>query len=75
MRINDEGREKKERRGRKEQKKKGIEAQSAKPPTSTRAIDALIGDGEQKGRRKKEENERNRERGPNPTTLNLSVAS
>ena len=45
---------------------------SAKPPTPTRAIDALIGDEEQN---EKQEKERNRMRGPNPITLGPSVVS
>ena len=40
-------------------KKKGNEGQRTKPPTPTRAIDALIGDEEQNGnRRKKKKKER-----------------
>ena len=35
-------------------KRKGIEAQRAKPPTLTQSIDALIGDEEQNGKQKKE---------------------
>ena len=46
-------REKKERQVRRE-KKKGIEAQMTKAPTSTRASDALIRDEEQNGKQKKE---------------------
>ena len=42
--------------------------QRAKPPTPTRAIDALIGDEEQN-------EEQNKERTPNPATLDHSVAS
>ena len=38
----------KERQGRRAKKRKGIEAQRAKPPTPTRAIDVLIRDDEQK---------------------------
>ena len=34
-------------------KKKGIEAQRAKPPTPPPGIDALIGDKEQNGKRRK----------------------
>ena len=40
-----------------------------KPFTPTRAIDALIGDEEQNG--KKKEKKRNREQVPNPATLVL----
>ena len=48
-------RNKKERQARRE-KNKGIKAQRVKP-TPTWAIDALIGDEEQKGKQKKEEKE------------------
>ena len=47
-------------------KKKGIEAEREKPFTTTRAVGALIGEEEKEG---------NKERAPNPTTLDLSVAS
>ena len=56
MKIN-----KKERQVGRTKKKKGIKAQRAKPPTQTRAFDALIGDEEQNGKQKKEEKERNRD--------------
>ena len=52
--------DKKERRVRRTKKNKGIEAQGVKPPTQTRAIDALIGEEEQNGKQKKEEKERGR---------------
>ena len=46
--INAKKRYKKERQVRRAKKKREIEAQRAKPPTPTRAIDVLIGDKEQK---------------------------
>ena len=45
-RTNDKEREKKEGDVRRAKKRKEIEAQRAKPPTPTQAIDALIGDEE-----------------------------
>ena len=45
-----------------------------KPPTPTRAVDALIGDEEQDEKQKKEK-ERNRERAPKPTIVDTSVTS
>ena len=57
----------KQRQGRRAKERKGIETQRAKPPTSARAIDPLIGDKEQK--------ERNRVRAPNAATLDTSVPS
>ena len=42
--INANERDKNERKVRKATKRKGVEAQRAKSPTPTRAIDALIGD-------------------------------
>ena len=52
-RVNAKERDKKERRGRRAKERKGIEAQRAKPPTPTRAIDALRGDIEQNEKEKK----------------------
>ena len=42
-----------ERQGRRAKKRKGIESHRAKPPTPSRAIDALIGDEEQNKKQKK----------------------
>ena len=52
-------------------KKKRIEAQRAKPRTPTPAIDELIGEEEQTGKKKV----RNRERVSNPATLDASISS
>ena len=41
-------------------KRKGIEAQMAKPPIPIRVIDALIGDEEQKEKQKKKKKETRR---------------
>ena len=41
-------------------KEKGGKGQRIKPPTPTRAVDALIGDEEQNGKQKKGVKERNR---------------
>ena len=49
--------------------KKGIEAQREKTPTSTQAIDVFIRDEEHNEKQKK----KNRERAPNPVTLDPSV--
>ena len=53
-RINTKEREKKERQVRREKKRKGIEAQTVKHSTPSRATYALIGDEEQNGKQKKE---------------------
>ena len=53
-RTNAKKRNKKERQVRRVKKKKGIEAQRAKPPTPIWAIEALIGNEEQNGKKKKE---------------------
>ena len=52
MHIYAKERDKKDRQERRAKKQKGIEAQRAKPPTSTRVADALIGDEEQNKKRK-----------------------
>ena len=52
-RINVKGREKKERQLRRAKKRKGIEAQRAKPSTPSQAIDAHMGDEEQNGKHRK----------------------
>ena len=52
--INAKDRNENERQVRRAKKKKGIEEQRAKPPTPTRATNALIGDEEQNGKEKKE---------------------
>ena len=46
-----------------------------KSPTPTQPIDALIGDKEHNENQKKEEKGRNRERVPNPATLDPLVVS
>ena len=51
--MNAKEREKKERQVRRAKEKKVVEAQKVKPPTPSRAIDALIGDAEQKKRTKR----------------------
>ena len=43
-----------EQTGKKRAKKKGIEAQGAKPRTQTPAVDALIGDEEQTGKKREQ---------------------
>ena len=53
------------------EKRKGVEAQRAKPSTPSQASDAHIGDEEQN---RKTEKERKRERVPNPTTQEHLVA-
>ena len=53
-------------------KMKGIEAQYVKHPSSSLAIDAVIGDEEQNGKHKRKIN---KEWVPNPATLDHSVAS
>ena len=58
-----------ERQGRRAKKKKGSKGKRKKPPIPPRAINALIGDEEQKGKQNKEVKERNRDRGLNPATL------
>ena len=55
------------------EKKKRIEAQRAKPSTSTSAIGTLIGDEEQAGKKKGEQ--RNREQVSSQATLDPPVAS
>ena len=55
---------------RRAKKRKGIEARRVKPPTPSRVSDALIGDEEQEGKRKKKT-----EGVLNPATLDHSVAS
>ena len=56
-------------------KKKCIGAESETPPSPQNlAIDALIGEEEQK-RKQKEEKKKNRERFPNPATLDHLIAS
>ena len=55
--------------------KKRIKAQKAKPPSPNQAIDTWIGDEEQNGKQMKEEKERNRERTPDPGTLDYLVGS
>ena len=70
-RVNAEERDKRERKVRRRKKKKGIEAQRARSPTQTQAIDALKWDEEQNEKRE----ERNREWVPNLATLDPSVAS
>ena len=67
-RINVKERDKKGRQVRRAKKKKWVEAQRVKPLTTSRGIDALIGNEEQNGKQK-----RNRERAPNPATLELSI--
>ena len=57
---------------REERKRKGIEVQRIEHPTPSWAIDALIGDEEQNGKR--EQKERNREQIPNPASLGHLVA-
>ena len=64
-----------ERQVRREEKRKILKAQRVKPSTPSRATDALIGDEEHNGKRKKEQKERNRERAPNPITLDHLAAS
>ena len=54
MRINVKERDKKERQARGPQNGKGLEVERMKPPTTTRAIDALIGDEEKNGKLKEE---------------------
>ena len=54
-------------------KRKGIEVQRVKHPTSFRAIDAFIGYEEQNGKQKR--TKRNSERVTNPAILDHSVAS
>ena len=49
-----------------EERKKGIKGQRAKPPFPTLEIDAIIGNSEQNGKQKKK---KNREQDPNPATL------
>ena len=49
-------------------KRKGVEAQRVRSPTSIRAIDALIGDEEQNGKESKEKKKET-------ATLDLSFAS
>ena len=51
--MNAKERDKKVRQGRRVKKRKGIEAQRGKPPTPTRAFEALIGDEEQNEKQKK----------------------
>ena len=53
---------------------KGIEAQRVKTSYPTRATDLLIGNEEQRGKRRKKK-ERDKERASNPVTLGSSVAS
>ena len=55
MRINAKERDKEEREARREEKRKGIEAQKAKPTTPPRAIDALTEDEEENEKQKKEQ--------------------
>ena len=69
-----EERRKKGRKSEKREKKKEGKVQ-VKPTTSTRPIDALIGDEEQKGKQKKEQKGRNREQVPSPVTMDHSVVS
>ena len=52
-RANAKEREEEERRVRRAKEKKGVEAQEVKPPTQTRATEALIGDEEQNEKQKK----------------------
>ena len=66
-------REERKTSGKKEERK-GIEAQRVKQPTPSRAIHALIGGEEQKGKRKRTK-ERKWEWLPNPATLDYSVTS
>ena len=66
--MNAQEREKEERRVRKAKKRKGIEAHRVKPPTPSQTTDAHIGDEEKN-------EERNRERVPNPATPDYVVAS
>ena len=65
MHIYAKERDKKERQERRAKKQKGIEAQRAKPPTSTRVADALIGDEEHN--KKKENGKRKNHEGTTPT--------
>ena len=58
---------------RRAKKRKGIEAQRAKPFTPSQAIEALIGEEEQNGNQKEEK--RKRERIRNPDTPDHLVAS
>ena len=55
-------------------KRRGIEAQRKKPPSLSRATNALIGNEEQKGKQMKEK-KKNREQVPSLATLYYSVAS
>ena len=52
-----------------------IEAQRVKHPTTTRAIDALIGDEGQNGKQKRTERKKETECVPNPANLVHSVSS
>ena len=67
-RINAKEREKKERRVRRANKRKGIDAERVKPSTSSREIYALLGGKEQNGKQNKKKKVRNRERVPNLVT-------
>ena len=62
----------KERQVRIVKRRKGIEPQRAKHPGLSRATNALIGNEEQNGKKKRTK-ERNRERSPNPATLHHSI--
>ena len=56
-------------------KEKSIEEQRAKPRTPIPAIEALIGDEETDGEKRRENKERNREQVPNPATLDPLITS
>ena len=64
--INAKERDKNERKVRRVKKRKWIEAQRVKHPTSSRATDALIGDEEQNGKQQKEKEKQ----GVGPQTSN-----
>ena len=57
----------KERRVRRVKKMRGIEAHRVKPPTPSRAIDALIGEEELNGKRKKSKKRKGLVAGPQPS--------
>ena len=75
VRSNAKKGDKKERASEGGENKKGIGVQRGKPLTLTRAINALIGDEEQTGKKMKEQKEINSERTSNPTPLDPSVSS
>ena len=69
-RINVRKRGTHQRQGRRAKKRKKIEVKWVKPPTPSRAIDALIGEKEQNGKEKRKK----QGAGPNLATLDHLVA-